>query len=92
MGDLFSGDKCFCCGEEYLKLYLFQLLMDRLISRYLSRIEEKEEEKVITWEDLEEVKQDLLKEITILAQGKKKLLWRQSLVSKVTQKERESTA
>lgn len=66
--------------------------MDRLISRYLSRIEENEEEKIITWEDLEEAKQDLLKEITILSRDKKKSLWRQSLVSKVIQKERESTA
>ena len=56
--------------------------MDRLISRYLCRIEVKEETKVITLEDLEEAKQDLLNEIANLGQGKKKSSrWRRSLMS-----------
>ena len=61
--------------------------MERLISRYLSRMEDKQEEKILTFEDLEQAKQDLLKEISILAQGKKRSLWRFSLVDKAIKKD-----
>ena len=61
--------------------------MDRLISRYLSRMEDKQEETILTFEDLEQAKQDLLKEISILAQGKKRSLWRTSLINKAVKKD-----
>ena len=60
--------------------------MDRLISRYLSQMEEKEEEQIITLDDLENAKKDLISEIVTLADGKRKSLWNKSFLSKVLYK------
>ena len=57
--------------------------MKRLISRYLSQMEEKKEEEIITLEDLENTKQDLLKEVSNLWQRKSlPLIFRQNVESK----------
>ena len=57
--------------------------MKRLISRYLSQMEEKKEEEIITLEDLENTKQDLLKEVSNLWQRKSlPLIFRQNIESK----------
>ena len=53
-------------------------------------MEGKEEEQMITLEDLENAKQNLISEIYSLSEGRKKSFWNKSFVQKVLRKNQES--